>query len=118
MINEQGTSFERHLDQEVRGQSVPASEVQSTVREIPSQPSPLCSEDGSGRRKPRRSVTVPMNRGVKFRTSVAWPRDPRGQTGSQLNPESETLASLVRRRRTAWTAEELAEVLSLSRKHI
>jgi excisionase family DNA binding protein len=35
-----------------------------------------------------------------------------------LNPESETLASLVRRRRTAWTAEELAEVLSLSRKHI
>jgi len=45
-------------------------------------------------------------------------RDIRGQTGAQLNPESESLASLVRRRRSAWTAEELAEVLSLSRKHI
>jgi excisionase family DNA binding protein len=47
-------------------------------------------------------------------------RDGRGETGPQLSPESESesLASLVRRRRTAWTAEELAEVLSLSRKHI
>ena len=117
-MTEQGTSFERHLDQEVPGGSVPASEVQTTVRKIPSQPPPLGSEDGGGRRKPRRSVIVPMDRGVKFRTSVAWRRDARGQTGSQLNPESETLASLVRRRRTAWTAEELAEVLSLSRKHI
>ena len=49
---------------------------------------------------------------------VPLPRDIRGRAGAQLNPESETLASLVRRRRTAWTAEELAEVLSLSRKHI
>jgi excisionase family DNA binding protein len=49
---------------------------------------------------------------------MAWSSDPRGQVGPQSNPESEPLASLVRRRRTAWTAEELAEVLSLSRKHI
>jgi excisionase family DNA binding protein len=118
MITEQGTSSERHLAQEVPRRSVPASEVQTTVRKIPSQPPPFCSEDGSGRRKPRRPVTVAMDRIGKFRTPVAWPRDAHWQTGSQLNPESETLASLVRRRRTAWTAEELAEVLSLSRKHI
>jgi excisionase family DNA binding protein len=36
-----------------------------------------------------------------------------------LDPEqSETLASIVRRRRAAWTADELAQLLSLSRKHI
>jgi excisionase family DNA binding protein len=35
-----------------------------------------------------------------------------------LNHEAETLAAMVRRRRTAWTADELAEVLSLSTKHI
>ena len=50
--------------------------------------------------------------------AIAWRSDPRSQIGPQLNPESESLASLVRRRRRAWTAEELAEVLSLSRKHI
>jgi excisionase family DNA binding protein len=59
-----------------------------------------------------------MNWGGKLGTRVAWLRDARGQTGPQLSSESESLASLVRRRRTAWTAEELAEVLSLSRKHI
>src|SRR6266568_2470922 len=117
MINEQGTSFEHHPAQEVPSRSVPASEVQTTVREIPSQLPRLCSEDGSGRRK-RRPVTVPMDRVGKFRAPVAWPHPTRGQIVSQSNPESETLASLVRRRRTAWTAEELAEVLSLSRKHI
>jgi excisionase family DNA binding protein len=45
-------------------------------------------------------------------------RDPRAQADAQLSSDSESLASLVRRRRKAWTAEELAEVLSLSRKHI
>jgi excisionase family DNA binding protein len=118
MSTEQGTSFERHQDKDVRRRSVPASEVQTTVGKIPSQPPPLCSEDGSKRRKPRRTVTVPMDRVGKFRTPAAWPLDARGQTASKLNPESETLVSLVRRRRTAWTAEELAEILSLSRKHI
>lgn len=118
MITEQGTSFERHPAQEGPRRSLPASEVQTTVRQIPSQPSLLCSESGSGRRKPRRPVTMPMNRTAKFGTPLSRPRGARGQTGSQLNPESETLASLVRRRRRAWTAEELAEVLSLSRKHI
>ena len=118
MSTEQGTSLEHYLTQEVPGRSVSDSEVQIAVRETLSQPPPLCSEDGSGRRKPRRPVTVPMNRVRKFRTPVAWPHGARAQTGSQLNSESETLASLVRRRRTAWTAEELAEVLSLSRKHI
>src|SRR5260370_22320798 len=118
MSNEQGTSWEQYLTQEVPERSMSASEVQTTVRETPSQPSPLCSEDGSGRRKPRRPVTVPMDRARKCSTPVAWPHAARGQSGSQLNPEPESLASLVRRRRTAWTAEELAEVLSLSRKHI
>jgi len=59
-----------------------------------------------------------MRRVGKLGKRIAWPRDARGQTDPQLNPDSESLASLVRRRRTAWTAEELAEVLSLSRKHI
>jgi excisionase family DNA binding protein len=35
-----------------------------------------------------------------------------------LDHQPETLASIVRQRRAAWTAEELAELLSLSRKHI
>lgn len=35
-----------------------------------------------------------------------------------MNPESETLASIVRRKRAAGTADELAEVLSLSRTHL
>lgn len=39
-------------------------------------------------------------------------------TGSKLNLESETLASIVRQRRTARTAEELAEILSLGGKNI
>jgi excisionase family DNA binding protein len=118
MITEQGTCFEDHLGQEVLRRSVPASEAQKTARKILSQPPPLCSDDSSGGRKPRRPVTVPMDRVREFRTPVTWPHAARGQTSSQLNPESETLACLVRRRRTAWTAEELAEVLSLSRKHI
>jgi excisionase family DNA binding protein len=49
---------------------------------------------------------------------MAWNHDAPWQTGSQSDSEPESLASLVRRRRRAWTAEELAEVLSLSRKHI
>lgn len=118
MITEQGTSFERHLAQEAPKRSVAGSEVQTTVPANPSDAPPLCSEDGNRKRKPRRPITVPIDRAGKFRTTVKWPRDARGQTGSQLNPESETLASLVRRRRAAWTAEELAGVLSLSRKHI
>jgi excisionase family DNA binding protein len=40
------------------------------------------------------------------------------QQWSQVSQEPETLASIVRSRRTAWTAEELAEILNLSRKHI
>jgi excisionase family DNA binding protein len=36
---------------------------------------------------------------------------------STPNPK-ETLTSQIRNRRTAWTAEELAELLALSRKHI
>ena len=59
-----------------------------------------------------------MHRREKMGTPVVRPRGIRGQARAQLNPESESLASLVRQRRTAWTAEELAEVLSLSRKHI
>jgi excisionase family DNA binding protein len=118
MITERDTSFERHPDQEIRRRNVPVPEVQTEVHKSPSQMPPLCSADGSGRRKPRRAATAPMDRAGKFRKPVAWPRDTRGQNGSHSNPESETLASLVRRRRKAWTAEELAEVLSLSRKHI
>lgn len=33
-------------------------------------------------------------------------------------PESESLAGMIRRRRTALTADELAEILSFSQKHI
>lgn len=118
MITERDTGFERPPDQEVPRRNVPVPEVQTTVHKGPSQMPPICSADGSGRRKPRRPVTVPMDRVGKFRMPVAWPSNGRGATSSQLDSESETLASLVRRRRTAWTAEELAEVLSLSRKHI
>jgi len=101
MITEQGTNIEHGLSEEFPTRSVPPSEVRATIR-----------------RKPRRHVTVPTNRVAKLRTSLAWSGDARGQAGAKLDPESESLASLVRRRRTAWTAEELAEVLSLSRKHI
>lgn len=118
MITENGTNLERDLAHKVLGPSLPASEVQTKVREISSQPPPPCSENGNGRGKLRPPATAPMRRVGRLGKSIAWPRDARGQTGPQLNPESESLASLVRRRRTAWTAEELAEVLSLSRKHI
>lgn len=118
MITDQGTNIEYSLGEEVPTRSVPASEVQTKIREISSQPPRPCSEGGNGRGKFRPPSTAPMKRVGKLGQRIAWPRDARGQTGLQLNPESESLASLVRRRRTAWTAEELAEVLSLSRKHI
>lgn len=118
MNTENGTSLELDLAQEVSRQSLPLLEVQRTVREIPSQLPPSCSQSGNGRPKPRRPATVPMNHVGNLRKTIAWRGHARGQTEPQLNPESESLASLVRRRRTAWTAEELAEVLSLSRKHI
>ena len=118
MTTENGTNLERSLGQEVPTRSLSISEVQTTVREIPCQ-SPLSkSQNGNGRHKRRRTTSVPMNHVRQLRKPIAWPRDARGQTEPQLNPGSESLASLVRRRRTAWTAEELAEVLSLSRKHI
>ena len=118
MITENGTNLERHLAQKVVKPSLPISEVQTDIRETLSQPPPPYSEGGSGRGKPRRPTTAPMKRVGKLGKRIAWSSDARGQTGPQLSPESESLASLVRRRRTAWTAEELAEVLSLSRKHI
>jgi excisionase family DNA binding protein len=118
MITENGTNLERDLAQEVRRRSLPISEIQTTVPEIPSEPAPSCSESGNVRRKPRRPATVPMKHAGNLRKPKVWRGDARGQATPQLNPESESLASLVRRRRTAWTADELAEVLSLSRKHI
>ena len=118
MITENGTNLERDLTLEVPRRTLPASEVQTTVHEIPSQPPPSCSEVGNGRGKQRRRTTAPVRRVGELGKRIAWPRDIRGHVGAQLNPESESLASLVRQRRTAWTAEELAEVLSLSRKHI
>jgi excisionase family DNA binding protein len=118
MITENGTKLERDLAQKVPRRSLPISEVQTTVREIPSQPPSSCSQSGNGRRKPRRLATLPMDHAGNLKKPTAWRRDARRQTEPQLNPESESLASLVRRRRRAWTAEELAEVLSLSRKHI
>jgi excisionase family DNA binding protein len=118
MTTENGTNPARDPAQEILRPNPPASAVQTKVREIPSQPLPLCSEGGSGRGKPRRPPTAPIESVGKLRKRIAWARDARGLTSQQLNPESESLASLVRRRRTAWTAEELAEVLSLSRKHI
>lgn len=118
MTIENGINLERDLAQEVPRRTLPASEVQTTGHEIPSQPSRSRFEDGIESRKPRRSATVPMRRRGKMGAPMAGPRDLRGQGRAQLNPESESLASLVRQRRTAWTAEELAEVLSLSRKHI
>lgn len=118
MITENGTKLERDLTQEVLRPSLSPSEVQAKVHEIPSQAPKPCSDGDNESGKPRRPSTVPMKRAGKLGKRIAWPRDARGQTGPQLNPETESLASLVRRRRTAWTAEELAEVLSLSRKHI
>ena len=118
MITENGTNLERDLALEIPGRTLRASEVQTTVHEIPSQPPRSRFEGGSESRKPRRPSTVPMYRRGKMGAPVARPRNIRGQVGTQLNSESESLASLVRQRRTAWTAEELAEVLSLSRKHI
>lgn len=114
MTTENGTNLERDVVQEVLRPSLPASDV----HQIPSQPLPTCSEGGNGRGKTRRSIAAPMKRVAKLGKRIAWSSDARGQTGPELSPESESLASLVRRRRTAWTAEELAEVLSLSRKHI
>ena len=118
MITENGTNLERTLTLEVPRRTLPASEVQATVHEIPSQPSRARLEGGSKSRILRRSATVPMHRRGKTGAPVARLRDTRAQAGAQLSPDSESLASLVRQRRTAWTAEELAEVLSLSRKHI
>jgi excisionase family DNA binding protein len=115
MTTENGTKLERHLALEVLRRTLPASEVQTTVHEIPSQSR---FERSSESRRPRRPAAMAMHGRGKMGPSVARPRDIRGQAGAQLNPESESLASLVRQRRTAWTAEELAEVLSLSRKHI
>ena len=117
MIIENGINLERDLRLEVPRRTLPASEVQTTVHEIPSQPSRSRFEVGNESGKQRRSTTVPVRRG-EVGAPIAGPRDIRGQGRAQLNPESESLASLVRQRRTAWTAEELAEVLSLSRKHI
>lgn len=117
MITENGTNLERDLAPEVPRQTLPASEVQTAVHEIPQTPRSRFESSGEGR-KSRRPAAVPMHGRGKIGASVARPRDIRGQAGAQLNPESESLASLVRQRRTAWTAEELAEVLSLSRKHI
>lgn len=118
MITENGTILERDLALEVSRRTLPDSEVQTAVHEIPSQPPQARFEGSSEGRKPRRYATVPMHRREKMGVRVARPRDVRGQARAQLNPECESLASLVRQRRTAWTAEELAEVLSLSRKHI
>ena len=118
MITENGTNLERDLALEVPRRTLPDSEVQTGVHQIPSQPPRSRFEGSSESRRPRRPTTVPMHRRGKMGAPEARARDIRGQTGAQLNPESESLASLVRRRRSAWTAEELAEVLSLSRKHI
>jgi excisionase family DNA binding protein len=115
---EQGTNLERDLAPEVPGRSVPASIAQTTLRGSSSEPPPLSSERRRGTRKPRRAVAPPTNRMAKLRAPIQLSCDSRGQTSVEANPDSESLASLVRRRRTAWTAEELAEVLSLSRKHI
>jgi excisionase family DNA binding protein len=118
MITDNGTNLERDLALEIPERTVPGSEVQTAIHEIPSQPSRSRFEGSVESRKPRRSATSPMHRREKMGTPVVRPRGIRGQARAQLNPESESLASLVRQRRTAWTAEELAEVLSLSRKHI
>lgn len=118
MITEHGTNLERDLTLEVPKRTLPASEVQTAVHETSSQPSRSRFEGSIESRKPRRSATVPMHRRGKIGVPVARPREIRGQAGAQFDPGSESLAALVRRRRTAWTAEELAEVLSLSRKHI
>ena len=118
MITEKVTNLERDLALEVPSRTLPASEVQTSVHEILSQPPRSRSEGSSESRQPMLPATVPMHRRGRMGVPVPLPRDIRGRAGAQLNPESETLASLVRRRRTAWTAEELAEVLSLSRKHI
>ena len=118
MITENGTNLEYELALEVPRRTLTASEAQTAVHEIPSQPPRSRFEGTSESRKPKRPTTVSMHGRGKMGTPVARPRDIRGQAGTQLNSESESLASLVRQRRTAWTAEELAEVLSLSRKHI
>lgn len=118
MITENGANLERDAAMEAPRRTLPVSEVQTTVHEIPSQPPRSRLEGSIESRKPRRPATVPMHRRGKMGTPVARSRDIRGQAGAQLNLGSESLASLVRQRRTAWTAEELAEVLSLSRKHI
>ena len=118
MITENGTNLERELAMGTQGRTLPASEVQTTVHEITPQLPQTRYEGGGERRNPRRPATVPMQRRGRLGKRVERPRDPRGQAGVQLKPEPESLASLVRQRRTAWTADELAEVLSLSRKHI
>lgn len=118
MTMEQGTNLERDLAPAVPRRSVPASAARTTPRGSSPQRPPLCSERLSGTRKLRRAVAVPTNRMAKLRAPLAWSGNSRGQSNLQANPDSESLANLVRRRRTAWTAEELAEVLSLSRKHI
>lgn len=118
MITENGTNLERDLAQEAPRRSLPLSEVQTRVHEIRSQPSPSCSQSGNGKRKPRLPGTVATYHTRKLGKPMAWRGDAPVPAEPPLNPESESLASLVRRRRTAWTAEELAEVLSLSRKHI
>ena len=118
MTTENRTNLDCDLTLEAPRRGLSASEVQTTATEIPCHRPLTGFEGGNGRRKPRRPATAPMNRVAKFGKAIAWRSDARSQTGPQLNPESESLASLVRRRRTAWTAEELAEVLSLSRKHI
>ena len=43
---------------------------------------------------------------------------PQHVSRKNLNLEPLTLAEQVRQRRKAWSAEELAELLNLSRKHI
>jgi excisionase family DNA binding protein len=118
MITEDGTNLEHDLALEVPRRTLPASEVRTPVHESPSQSSRSQFEGSIESLKPRRSATAPMHRRGKIGTPGARHHDIRGQGRAQLNPESESLAALVRQRRTAWTAEELAEVLSLSRKHI
>jgi excisionase family DNA binding protein len=118
MITENGTNLERDLALEVPTRTLIASEAQTAGHETPSQPPRSRFAGSSGSRKPRRPATVPTHGRGKSGAPLARLRDIRGQAGAQLSSESESLASLVRQRRTAWTAEELAEVLSLSRKHI
>lgn len=118
MMTDNGIKLELDLAEKALGSSLPASEVRTDVLQIPSQSTKPHSDGGNGSGNLQQSIPAPMKRVRQLGKRVVWSRDARTQSGPQLSPESESLAALVRRRRTAWTAEELAEVLSLSRKHI